>query len=217
MSKKLEIIFSEFYSQWEPNLLNVGGYFPEANISVYTELNATLRFDRSHTRWGWRMHDYNQLEKMLASDADTVIVLDADMHIVSQDVRTILPLVDKFGLCLPSNNRHLVRVDTLIGADTDLGLDETNGTGYAFNSAIIALNKKDQAARAVIEEAARIMRHNPIRLPLALWRAVYACAFYPCLLPPQWCVCAGDEGCGNEIILHIGHEKVREFYGFAKK
>lgn len=213
---KISLIFSEFYSKYKVDQEAFKGYFPEAKIEFFDENNTEIIFDRSHKRALWRMHDFNQLDKMLASDSDIVIAFDADMHIVSQDVRMILPLVNKFGLCLPSNNRHLVRVDTIIGTDSDLQLDETNGTGYAFNCAIMALDKKNRDAVAVVEEAARIMRHNPVRLPLALWRAVYACGFYPCLLPPQWCVCAGDEGCGNEIILHIGHQQVREFYGITK-
>jgi len=46
-----------------------------------------------------------------------------------------------------------------------------------------------------------------------MWRAVYQTEVAPYILPPQWCVCAENVGIGNEIILHIGHDKVREFYG----
>lgn len=28
----------------------------------------------------------------------------------------------------------------------------------------------------------------------------------------NWCVCWPDIGCGNEIILHTGHQKVRAHY-----
>lgn len=212
---KTDLIFSEFYSKNKVDTERFKQYFPEASLQLYHEDNTDFIFDRAHPRAGWRMHDFNQLDKLLDSKADVAIAFDADMKIVSEDVQTIIPLARKFGLCLPCNNRHLVRVDTLKGADSDKQLDETNGTAYAFNSAIIALSTSHHLARSVIEGARRIMLEDPVRLPLALWRAVHYVGFYPCLLPPQWCVCAGDEGCGNEIILHIGHEEVKKFYGIS--
>ena len=121
-------------------------------------------------------------------------------------------MVNKFGLCLPANSRHLVRVDTLVGADSDKALDETNGNAFAFNAAIMALDRTNRDAVACMERYCQIMDHNPVRGPLALWRAVWDTGFYPCPLPQQWCVCELDVGIGNEIILHVGHQKVREYY-----
>jgi hypothetical protein len=57
------------------------------------------------------------------------------------------------------------------------------------------------------------MEKNPVRGPVNMWRAVYQAGFFPCLLPSQWCVCAEDVGIEEPVILHIGHEKVRDYYG----
>ncbi len=208
----IDFIFSEFNSVNHVNARMIQEYFPEAGIKIYNEHNTHPVFNIRHERYGWRMHDYQQLVGMLESKSEIVIALDADMKIINKEVRAILPLVKKFGLCIPCNPRLLVKIDTQIGTDSDQKLDDTQGTGYAFNSAIIALDKRKEKAVEVIQVALRIMKENPMRLPLVLWRAVYETGFFPCLLPPQWCVCETQEGCGNEIILHIGHKKVREFY-----
>lgn len=211
----LEIIFSEFYSK---NTVDVGHfqeYFPEADIKVYTESNTDLLFRNEHPRCNYHMHDYFQVRAMLDSKADIVLAFDADMRIVSDHVRSILRLAKRFGLCVPSNSRFLVRTDTLIGADSDKMLDETNGNGYALNSAIYAFETRNMAARNCLEEFCEIMLQAPVRAPLALWRAIYRTGYFPCLLPPQWCVCEADLGIGEEIVLHVGHEKVRKFYGLS--
>lgn len=211
----IEIIFAEFGGKLKPDVEMVKHFFPEAKITIYDDSNAKPVFDQSHPRYGWRMHDYYVLQGILSSDADIAISLDADMKIVSTDVRRIIELTNKFGLCLPCNPRLTVRKDTLIGTDSDRVLDESGGTGYSFNSAIIAATRHHPEAMKALLMASLEMYQNPGRLPLALWRGVWGSAFFPCLLPPQWCVCEGQEGCGEEIILHIGHEKVRKHYGVS--
>lgn len=209
----VEFIFAEFGERsLTPNIGMIEKYFPSAAVTVFNDKNTVPQFETKHHRYGWRMNDYYKVKGMLESKADIAIALDADMDIVSSEVKTIIPLVNKFGLCLPANSRHLVRVDTLIGADSDKVLDETNGNGFAFNAAIMALDRINRDAVACMERYCQIMNHNPVRGPLALWRAVWDTGFYPCLLPQQWCVCELDVGIGNEIILHVGHKKVKEFY-----
>jgi len=204
----IEIVFAEFGKQ-RPDETNVRKYFPEATVR---HARADAFSFPDHPRWGWRMNDYWKVRAMVESEADIVIALDGDMRIVSDDVRTIIPLVERFGICLPSNSRWLVRVDTQIGADSDGQLDETNGTGYALNCAVMALQHGDLGSMALARAFLREMEAQPVRGPLAWWRAIYKFGLYPCLLPPQWCVCEKDIGCGNEIILHEGHESVRRHY-----
>jgi hypothetical protein len=85
--------------------------------------------------------------------------------------------------------------------------------GYAVNMTPIVFDTKNERARRVLTAYCESMLQNPVRGPLAMWRAIYQTGVAPCLLPPQWCVCAENVGIGNEVILHIGHSKVREFYG----
>lgn len=212
---KIDFIFSEFNSKNHVDWKMIKNFFPEAELRLYNEQTTKPVFDIKHPRYGWRMHDYQQLMGLLESKADIAIAMDADMKIVNHSVNALIPLTRKFGLCLPCNPRMTVLKDTLIGTDSDKMLDASLGLGYAFNSAIIALDKSNDKAIEVIYTALSLMKEKPMRLPLILWRAVYKVGFYPCILPPQWCVCDTQEGCGDEIILHIGHIGVRKFYGIA--
>ncbi len=207
----IEIIFAEFGNNAVIDTGQYETYFPGSKVSIYRDGDVQDIFEK-HDRWGWRMHDYWKVEKSLESDSEIVLAMDADMKIVSDKVKAIVPLTKAFGVCLPANPRLLVSVDTLIGADSDGKLDTTFGTGYAMNSAIISFDPANPDAREYLNCYCSLMLNTPMRAPLALWRADYETRFFPCLLPPQWCVCAKDCGIGNEIILHIGHKEVRDYY-----
>lgn len=210
---KLDIFFAEFNSVNQPDLANIGKYFPEANIRVVTEQDYTGPFSPHEVRYGNLMNDYWKCRLLLDSEADVAIAFDADIKIVSEDVRRLIPLTQRFGLCLPANPRKLVRIDTLMGAGSDKRLDDTGGMGYAVNMTPIAFNTHNLVMRNVLEEYCRIIQEDRVRGPLAMWRAFYETGKSPCLLPPNWCVCVEDVGIGNEIILHTGHEGVAVFYG----
>lgn len=206
----IDIIFAEFDGKFKPNVDNIKHFFPEANVTVNT---CPSLFDQKSPYWGYYQNDYWKVKLLLESKADIAICFDADIKIVRDEVRTIIPLVKKFGFCLPANPRKLVKIDTEIGSHSDRQLDDTLGMAYALNMTPIAFNTKDIMARGVLDVYCDLMLSNPVRGPLNMWRAIYQVGVYPCLLPPQWCVCAEDVGIGNEIILHIGHEKVRNYYG----
>lgn len=206
----IEIILAEF-NRPTPDVRNIQAAFPTAKVHVLTDGDVPDLF--TGARRGWRMNDYWKAARILDSQADVAIAMDGDMRIVSaEDARTLPILAQRFGLCLPVNPRYLVRVDTLIGADSDGVLDETRGTGHAVNCTPIAFSTRHDGARECVEAYCRIMLDNPVRGPLAWWRAFWQTGFSPCLLPPQWCVCQEHIGIGNEIMLHVGHERVRKQY-----
>jgi len=210
---KIQVVFAEFGSPaFVPDIANVKAVFPEAKIDIFTEKDCRGPFSKGIDHWGNKMNDYWKVKKLIESDADIAISLDADMKIVNNSARAIIPLVKKFGLCVPANPRKLVKIDTLIGSHSDKQLDETLGMGYAMNMTPIAVDKSNGRAVQVLNTFCRMMNDNPVRGPLSMWRACYEVGFFPCLLPPQWCVCAEDVGMGNEIMLHIGHQKVWEHY-----
>lgn len=211
--ERIEILFAEFGGKFQPDCQNVLEYFLEADINVYDESDCKSMFDRNSPYWGKYMNDYWKVRKLLESEADVAISLDADMKIVSNDVVVLAALTEKFGLCLPANPRLTVRKDTLIGSHSDGKLDETKGLGYAVNMSPIAFDTSNSDARKVLDTFCRLMLKNPVRGPLNMWRAIWGQGFFPCLLPPQWCVCGEDIGVDDPIILHIGHEKVRKHYG----
>ena len=209
MANSLELIFAEF-GRPRPDVEKFLRWFPGATARVITESNIAFNGPRA----GWRLNDYWKARGLWETKAEVAIAFDSDMEIVSQDVQTLPILADRFGLCLPANPRWLVRTDTLIGADSDKILDSSNGTGFAMNCSPIAFCRgANFVAVEVVEQCWRILRAHPIRGPLAWWRAAWQARFCPCILPPQWCVCQEHIGIGNEIILHVGHEKVKEFYG----
>ena len=56
------------------------------------------------------------------------------------------------------------------------------------------------------------LQGNPKRSPLQYSRAAWNTGIFPYVMPKQWGVGAGHEGCGNEIILHVGHIGVQDYY-----
>jgi hypothetical protein len=224
---KIDIIFAEF------GVVNVDvdhfrSYFPDARFILVTDAHSRIekgKFDQKYTvngpfgrqfRYGNRMNDLWQIEAMFRSDADVCLAFDSDVRIVSDDIKTIIPLVKKFGLCLPANPRMLVRHDATIGMDGGSVDDPSTGTGFALNCAITALDMHDGQARYCAWTFCQEMRLRPVRGPLAWWRAIWATGFNPYLLPFQWCVCSDHVGIGNEIMLHVGHKQVFDYYNETK-
>ena len=71
---------------------------------------------------------------------------------------------------------------------------------------------KNDRARKLLEEFARLMKENPKRSPLQYTRAAWNTKIYPYSMPVQFGVGNGHRGCGNEIILHVGHLHVQDYY-----
>lgn len=210
----LSIIFAEFGGHGV-NTEQYARVFPEADIRVLREADCPNVWpDRPrHSRHGWRMNDYWKVRGMVDSEADVALCFDADMRVANPWMLATLPLLaERFGLCLPANPRHLVEIDTLLGADSDHIIDETLGSAYALNCSPIALNRTHEYAMRTAKAYLREMEQHPVRGPLAWWRALWQTGFSPCLLPPQWCVCEADIGCGHEILLHEGHAAVKTHY-----
>ncbi|MFA5075665.1 MAG: hypothetical protein WC436_06210, partial [Candidatus Babeliales bacterium] len=210
---KIELIFAEFGERACPvNRKHFQTYFPDAEIVEISEEGRKYIGDPTHPRFGWRMNDYHKVCGLVKSAADIAISFDADMRIVSDQVKSIIDLVSTFGLCLPISPRRLVRVDNTIGQDGQVLMEDAVRFMHAVNCGIIALDKSNERAMFCAKTFLRIMERTPMRGPVAWAKAFYITEFSPCLLPAQWCVCAEDAGCGNEIVLHAGHQKVREHY-----
>lgn len=225
----IELIMAEFWSgdnaaRLTPSLTtdSLRRYFPAANVKLMgdRESGRESPFDKDHPRYGWRSNDYFKVVGLLESTHDIAIAVDADMRFVSEEVRDIIPLTGRFGLCLPVNPRYLVRIDATIGADGDKAASSFE-SAYAVNMSPIAFSTANVSARGLLEEYVSEMEANPTRGPLAMWRAIWNTGFMPCLLPPQWCVCRENVGIGNEIVLHCGHHEVESYYadhwGFPKE
>ena len=136
------------------------------------------------------------------------------MFILNSEALTLIPMTKKFGVCLPANPRFLVNIDGNIGADGNMSrqYDDSNGNGFANNMSPISFDTSNPRARSLLEEYCNQMENNPVRGPLAMWRAQWETGVNPYLLPYQWCVCKSHCGIGNEIMLHVGHKEVAEYY-----
>lgn len=196
----MEAVLAEFGRT--PDTKNLEYYIDK--VRVCQEAEEIFDGDRK----GWRMNDYYKVKMLLESKEDVAISFDADMFICSDKFYQIVPLVEKFGMCIPMNPRYTVEYDARIGADGG----EDKWMAHAMNMSPIAFNTKNKKARKMLETYLYLMETNPRRGTLVMWRAIWITGFMPCILPPQWCVCREHIGVGDEIILHIGHDEVRDHY-----
>ncbi len=242
----VEFIFSEFglrttanqpggftdEFRLDPTYSSVKQFFPESKLTLYTDREELANnysdvevrlvdidnspFTKSNHRWGWHCCDYYEAKGLLNSDADIAISVDSDLMFVSDEVKTLLPITDKFGLCVPTNERQMVKVDGIHtrGNDGDYYIDEDESRGncltYDLWWASFCTRKK--RGRFWLEEFCRLMETNPKRAPLQMSRATWNTGIHPYSMPQQWGVGSGYIGCGNEIILHAGHTNVQDHY-----
>ncbi|QTV04562.1 hypothetical protein [Faecalibacter bovis] len=207
----------------EPTLSTLKKYFPEAKYTVYTDfdlkidgvetikVSSPVKFP-DHERFGYRTADYFKFYSLIHSSADFKCVLDSDMKIVSSDIISLIYLTQKFGFCVPYNDRQLLRRDMESSKDTQNIKDESKGLGHSYNQSPMTLWKNDKRGVDFFSNCMEIMKNDPSRASLVMWKSAWKTGVYPYILPKQWCVCNGNEGIGDEIILHVGHKSVNDYY-----
>ena len=220
----ITFVFAEFGDNIDlnPSFQSLQKYFPKAKYVLYTDKFINIKnvitkkvdgiFDKNHKRYGWRANDYWKVKGLLEADTEYAISFDTDMKIVSDDIKTILPLTKRFGCCLPANPRLLVKIDNTKGQDGDKKFNIIKGNGFIPNMSPITFYTSDKKTRKLLELYVDSMKSNPLRGPVKMWRAIWSSDCNPYLLPFQWCVCEEHLGIGNEIILHVGHDKVKNYY-----
>ena len=242
----VEFIFSEFGSRitanqpdsftdefrLDPTYSSVKKFFPEAKLTLYTDIRELGKnypdvevrliniddspFTKSNHRWGWHCCDYYEAKGLLESTADIAISVDSDLMFVSSDVRTILPITKRFGVCVPTNERQMVKIDGIHtrGNDGDYYLDEDESKGNLLTYDLwwCSFDVSDNRGREWLSEFCRLMETNPRRAPLQMSRASWNTGIHPYSMAQQWGVGSGYIGCGNEIILHVGHTNVQDHY-----
>ena len=221
----------------DPTYQSVKSFFPEANIICYSDDESigdgydvevrhidseSTPFDKDYRegsgklKWGYHCCDYYQIKGLLESTADVAIAMDSDLMFVSDEVKTLVPIIKKFGICCPQNERQMVKVDGLYtrGNDGDyhIGEDESRGNILTYDLWWTGFLTEDNRGRAYLSEFLRLMKENPKRGPLQLTRAAWNTGVYPYPMPKQWGVGVGHVGCGNEIVLHVGHDAVQDHY-----
>lgn len=237
-SIKIEFFFAEFgeqrvngggadfqngESRLDPSLRTLKKYFPNAKYTVYSDFNLEIEgvnliratspvAHPEHERYGYRTADYFKFYSLTQSDADFKCVLDSDMEVVSSDIIALIYLTEKFGFCVPDNDRQLLRQDMIWSRDGKSITDESLGLGHSYNQSPMTLWKNDKKGKIFYENCCEIMMTDPSRASLVMWKSAWKTGFHPYILPKQWCLCDGNEGLGEEVILHVGHKKIKDFY-----
>ncbi|WP_434980304.1 hypothetical protein [Daejeonia sp. YH14] len=240
-SVKIEFLFAEFGAErtngggadflaedrLNPSYKTLKKYFPNAKYTVYSDFD--LHIDGvelikvqspvkypEHPRYGYRTADYYKFYALTHSDADFKCIIDSDMQVVSSDVLALIYLTQKFGFCVPYNDRQLLRQDMVGSKDTQEITDESLGLGHSYNQSPMTLWKNNERGILFYDKCAKIMQEDPSRASLVMWKSAWETGIYPYILPKQWCVCDGNEGIGEEVILHVGHRNVANHYNNIK-
>lgn len=207
-----------------PSLGGIKKYFPNARITVYTDFDwddakgITVKkvispiTDSENPRYGYRTVDYFKFLALSQATADFTCALDSDMFFVNENIYSLVFLTQKFGFCAAQNVRQIFNLDMRISKDTQPIRDESLGNGYSYNQSPMTIWKHDANGITFFRNCAEIMQKAPSRASLIMWKAAWKTKLYPYVLPKQFCVCDGDEGCGDEIMLHVGHKSVQQYY-----
>ena len=110
----------------------------------------------------------------------------------------------------------MVKIDGIHtrGNDGDYYLDEDESKGNLLTYDLwwCSFDVSDNRGREWLSEFCRLMETNPRRAPLQMSRASWNTGIHPYSMAQQWGVGSGYIGCGNEIILHVGHTNVQDHY-----
>lgn len=236
-SFSIEFLFCEFGEQrvnaggsefnlknrLEPSLSTIRQFFPNAKFTVYSDFDLNIDGvrlikaespipDKDNPRYLYRTADYFKFKSLLNSEADFRCVVDTDMFAVSSEIYRLLFLTKTFGFCAPYNPRNLLKRDMENSLDARPILDESNGFGHSYNQSPMTLWKDSEKGKLFFETCCDFMQEEPSRASLVMWKAAKKTGVSPYLLPAEFCVCGDDVGIGNEVLLHVGHAKVADYY-----
>lgn len=216
---------NEFHgNRLDPSLSTLKRFFPNAKYTVYSDFDleipgvnlkkiiASPIQDDEHPRHFYRTADYFKFKSLLDSEADFKCVIDSDMFVLSEAIYRLVYLTEIFGFCAPYNSRNLLKRDMEISLDTKKITDMSNGFGHSYNQSPMTLWKNNEHGTKFFEECCRQMVKDPSRASRVMWNAAKETGFSPYLLPAEFCVCESNIGLGNEVLLHVGHPKVAEYY-----
>lgn len=238
-SKKIEFFFIEIgenrvnaggntnlqnEARLEPSYSTLKHYFPNAKFIVYSDFDLNVEgvelrkipqetFDlfEEHPRKFYRITNYMKFYALSHSDADIAICFDTDMFIFTDDIYSLIYMTDKFGFCVP-NFAMSMNKEIQTSLDVYPITDESRGYGSAVNITPLTLKTSDEKGKTFYTECMNAIAERGSRASIAMWNATWKTGIYPYLLPREFCVCRGSEGIDNEVILHIGHKSVADYY-----
>lgn len=235
----IEFIFSEFnekrvnaggsdfskHNRLDPSISTLKQYFPEAKYTVYSDFDLIipetvlkkinipiLQNHKDHPRHFYHLADYYKFKGLLDSEADIAIAIDSDMFVLNENIYSLVYLTKKFGFCVPNSSACSINheIDTCL--DVISVKDESKGYGTTTNITPMTLLKTSEEGKKYYEECCNFLEQEPSRASIAMWKASWETGYFPYILAKEFCVCRGDEGIGNEVILHVGHPTVSKYY-----
>ena len=207
----------------EPSLSTIKKFFPNAKFTVYSDFDLKIKGvnlirsespipEKEHPRYLYRTADYFKFKSLLDSKADFRCVVDTDMFAVSPEIYRLVYLTKIFGFCAAYNPRNLLKRDMENSLDAKKINDETDGFGHSYNQSPMTLWKNNKAGELFFQKCCENMIMEPSRASLVMWNAAKNTQVSPYLLPAEFCVCGADVGIGNEVLLHVGHTEVANYY-----
>lgn len=238
-SKKIEFIFSEFnenrvnaggadlthISRLEPSLSSLRNFFPHAQYTVYSDFDLNiegvelvkitepiLQNQKEHPRHFYHLADYYKFKGLIDSDADIAISIDSDMFVWSDLIYSLITITDRLGFCVPSSSSQSMNYEIQSHFDTIPIHDNSLGMGANCNITPMTLAKHSERGKLFYQKCCEWLEKNPSRASIAMWNAIWETKIYPYVIPKEFCVVRGNEGIGNEVLLHIGHPSISEYY-----
>lgn len=207
----------------EPSLSTIKKFFPKAKFTVYSDFDLKIEGvklvrsvspipEKEHPRYLYRTADYFKFKSLLESEADFRCVVDTDMFALSPEIYRLVYLTKIFGFCAACNPRNLLKRDMENSLDAKKIIDETNGFGHSYNQSPMTLWKDCKEGELFFKSCCEYMIAEPSRASLVMWNAATKNNVTPYLLPAEFCVCGADVGIGNEVLLHVGHKEVADYY-----
>lgn len=182
-------------------------------------------------RSGIRNSNYFKVRFANQNHYHSLCMLDDDMLIVHEDFVQGFEIAERLGIALPLNPRVYVGYNAM-GADVSVkDLEEVNQMPLrapACNfSPFFVYPHCGYTANFLFCLEDELSKENVCRGTLAIWKASWKSGISPVYLPEQWCICGdyaehfknysimlkGRQVKVEPIMLHLGHEKVRQVYG----
>lgn len=239
-SKRIEFFFLELgeervnaggndnlgkHNRLDPSYTTLKNYFPNAKFIVYADFDLNVegvelrripdeilnKFE-PHPRRLYRITNYMKFFALTHSQADISICIDTDMFVVSDNIYKLIKLTDKFGFCVPESSGLSMNYEVRTSLDTYPITDDSGGFGTAVNITPLTLKKSDERGMKYYTAAMHAIARKGSRASIAMWTAAWETGCYPYMIPKEFCLCRGSEGVGNEVILHVGHKSVADYY-----
>ena len=97
----------------------------QAETFEFETLNKKLKLTTYHSLPYYRDDKLIEDSVSTLEVGDKVISVDSDLMFISNEIKTLIPITKKFGLCVPTNERQMVKVDGIHsrGNDGDYYID----------------------------------------------------------------------------------------------